>query len=355
MTSTAGEAVESRGPIRRLLYRYAHAPWWVHSIATLAVVFMLVVAAAGVGAAFFVDFVSERTPLRPGTPPQTDVTGQEAADLAARFAPELRYANTELFSPIPRSAYLKTTSLRLQEAGKLSLLKDVVDEDKLPDSLGMCLASCFLFLDVRSAEPDPPKHSQGAYAPIQRKIERSGVRPTVYYHVTKYDDTDEYAIQYWFLYLFNYRLNEHESDWEQITLRLDGDKQPVDALYSAHEGANTRAWSALETAGEHPVVYAALGSHANYFRAGRPRVEIVCKRVIGSVKQCLRGRTKIVDIADGQGRVLKAGEYDLAQLQGPVFAGSYGTGNYVALIRKADVLRDPRARSAWRDPLASLR
>jgi hypothetical protein len=338
-----------------LLHRYAHAPWWVHTLATLAVLAALFVAAASVGAAFFVDFVSERTPLRSGTPPQTAVTGQEATDLAARFAPELRYANTELFSPIPRSAYLRTTALRLQEAGKLSLLKDVVGEDNLPDSLSMCVASCFLFLDVRSAEPDPPKHSQGAYAPIQRKLERSGLRPTVYYHVTKYDDTDEYAIQYWFLYLFNYRLNEHESDWEQITLRLNEDKQPIDALYSAHEGSNVRDWSAMQTDGDHPVVYSALGSHANYFRPGHPRVEVFCQKIIGRVKQCIRGRKVIVDLADGNGDVLKPGGYDLAQLAGPVFIGSYGSGNYVALMRKADVLRDPRLRPVWRDPLASIR
>ncbi len=103
----------------------------------------------------------------------------------------------------------------------MSVLKKVVGEDNLPDTLGKCLTGCFLFLDIRGAEPDPPRHSEGKYAPIERKLLRSGARPTVYYHVSRYDDTDQYAVQFWFLYLFNYRLNEHESDWEQITLQLD--------------------------------------------------------------------------------------------------------------------------------------
>jgi hypothetical protein len=344
-----------------LLHRYAHAPWWVHTLATLGAVLAIVLAAAAVSAFFFVDFVSERTALASGTPPQTEITGTEAKELATRFAPELRYQAGELFKPIPRAAYLSRTQLKVEAARKVHLLRDAVQEADLPDSFdragaaALCLAACFLFLDVRGVEPHPPTGSQRSYAAIGDKLMRSGTRPTVYYHVTKYDDTGEYAIQYWFLYLFNYRLNEHESDWEQITLRLNEDKQPIDALYSAHEGSNVRDWSAMQTDGDHPVVYSALGSHANYFRPGHPRVEVFCQKIVGRIKQCIRGRKVIVDLADGNGDVLKPGGYDLAQLAGPVFIGSYGSGNYVALMRKADVLRDPRLRPVWRDPLASIR
>ncbi len=104
-----------------------------------------------------------------------------------------------------------------------------------------------------------------------------------------------------------------------------------------------------------PIVYPAGGSHANYFRPGRHRVQIVCKRVIGSISSCLRGRKIVVDLADGNGKTLGPGDYDLAQLTGPIFVGSYGSGNYVIITRKPDVLADPRARSAWADPLRALR
>ena len=40
---------------------------------------------------------------------------------------------------------------------------------------------------------------------------------------------------------------------------------------------------------------------------------------------------------------------------GPVFIGSYGTGNYVVLTRQPSVLSDPRTRALWEDPLRPLR
>jgi hypothetical protein len=49
------------------------------------------------------------------------------------------------------------------------------------------------------------------------------------------------ALQYWFFYVFNDFNDKHEGDWEMVQLNFD-----------AHTAT-------------HPVVYPALGSHANYF------------------------------------------------------------------------------------------
>jgi hypothetical protein len=173
--------------------------------------------------------------------------------------------------------------------------------------------------------------------------------------VTRYDDSDEYAVQYWFLYFFNFRLNEHESDWEQVTVRLDEEKRPTAAFFSAHEGGGAADWKDVRSQDEHPIVYVALGSHANYLRPGRHRVSVGCKRVIGSIQRCLRGRKVLVDVSDNRGRTLRPGGYALAELTGQPFIGSYGTGNYVVLTRRPDVLGDPRLRTAWKDPLRPLR
>ncbi len=340
---------------RRWFRRFADSPWWVHVLATLGVVLAIVVGAAGVSAVLFLDFVHERGPLAADVPPQTQITGAEGAQIAAGVAPVLRYDSKELFVPISRAAYVSRTQLKEQSGRFVRLLKAIVGEDNLPESLGNCLTGCFLYLDVRGVEPDPPKHSERAYAAIGDKLLRSGAQPTVYYHVSRYDDTGDYAVQFWFLYLFNYRLNEHESDWEQITVRLDENRQPVDAFYSAHEGGNANIWARIQTVDGHPVDYPARGSHANYFVPGRHRVQIVCKRVIGSFKECLKGRAVVVDVSDAAGKELGPGDYDLRELTGPIFAGSFGSGNYVVLTRKPDVLRDPRARQAWADPLSPLR
>jgi hypothetical protein len=324
---------------------------------TLAAVALLGVLGFIIAGVFFVDFVHEHGPAASEIPRQSTVDEGEARELAQRFAPIMRLDSRELFVPIRQAAYVGDTQLKEEEGRFAKLVDALPGVDKLPAVEGTCLRSrgCFLYLDVRGVEPDPPKHSERAYAALEKHLIRSGEKPTIHAHVTRYDDSGEYAVQYWFLYLFNYRLNEHESDWEQITIRLDEDRHPVDAFYSAHSGGDVRAWSAIEKNGGHPVVYPALGSHANYFARGRHRVRIVCKRVIGSIKSCLRGRKIVVDLADGAGTTLGPDDYTVADFAGPVFIGSYGSGNYVVLTRKPDILADPRARPAWADPLQPFR
>lgn len=337
--------------------RFTRAAWWVHVLATLATVALLFAAVALVLGLLYVDYVREHGPLASEVPAQSEVSPEEQAELAERFAPVLRYHTRELFVPIPVSAYVSRTQLKEQEGRFVRVVRTSLAPDELPAEEGSCLRTrgCLFFLDVRGVEPDPPKDSQLAYDRIENQLFREGARPTVYAHVTRYEDSGDYAIQYWFLYFFNFRLNEHESDWEQVTVRLDADKNPVDVFYSAHEGGDRRDWAQVEREGEHPVVYPALGSHANYFEPGRHRVRVGCRRVIGSIQRCLRGREILVDLADGGGRELTRDDYELVEFTGPVFIGSYGTGNYVVLTRQPSVLADPRTRALWADPLRPLR
>jgi hypothetical protein len=83
------------------------------------------------------------------------------------------------------------------------------------------------------------------------------------------------ALQYWLFYVFNDFNDKHEGDWEMIQLNFDAHdaaealrKKPTLVGFSQHEGAESAHWgdSKLEIVdGTHPVVYPALGSHANYF------------------------------------------------------------------------------------------
>jgi len=298
-------------------------------------------AAFGVALGWFIESASEQE-LRPA----------ERLALARRFAPLLRFDSAELSVPTSRSAYLSVTHLKEQEGDFVRLVNAKPRVNTLPQT--SCGAGCSLFLDVRGAEPDPPKRSEGLYDAIENRLLRSGARPTVYYHVTRYNDTDEYAVQYWFLYLFNYRVNEHESDWEQITVHLGDERQPIDVYYSAYDSWNIRAFAKVAKRG-HPVVYPARGSHTNYFEPGRHLVPVACTRVIGSFKHCLRGGVSVIDVSDAQGAELRLGDYDLAVLDGPVYVGSYGSGTYAVLTRQADDLGDPRTRAVWIDPLRPLR
>ena len=83
------------------------------------------------------------------------------------------------------------------------------------------------------------------------------------------------ALQYWFFYVFNNFNDKHEGDWEMVQLDFDAAtarqalrRQPALVGYSQHEGAESAHWgdSKLQVVdGTHPVVYPALGSHANYY------------------------------------------------------------------------------------------
>ncbi|HTX91470.1 MAG TPA: hypothetical protein VMC09_09650 [Anaerolineales bacterium] len=90
-------------------------------------------------------------------------------------------------------------------------------------------------------------------------------------------------LQYWFFFCFNswrsgfHGVNDHESDWEMVTVYLyedNGQLIPEWAAYASHDFHGDdlrRRWddrSQLDLEDGHPVVYAGAGSHASYFRRG---------------------------------------------------------------------------------------
>ncbi|MBI1855070.1 MAG: hypothetical protein HYR93_04295 [Chloroflexi bacterium] len=97
------------------------------------------------------------------------------------------------------------------------------------------------------------------------------------------------VLQYWYFYCFNnWRsgfngVNDHESDWEMVTIYLyeaDGQLVPEWAAYASHDFHGDdlrRRWDdadQLELVDGHPVVYAGAGSHASYFRSGEYQAEV---------------------------------------------------------------------------------
>jgi hypothetical protein len=122
-------------------------------------------------------------------------------------------------------------------------------------------------------------------------------RPTTYARVVEDSDHPlKLALQYWFFYVFNDWNNTHEGDWEMIQLDFDAPDaaaalktKPYEVGYSQHTGAERVAWGSSKLTlvnGTHPVVYAALGSHANYYSSqlflGRSGAEGVgCDDTVG--------------------------------------------------------------------------
>ncbi len=124
--------------------------------------------------------------------------------------------------------------------------------------------------------PGDPLHPGCTYEKASREL-MQGRKPTAYAHVVSEPGVPGVALQYWFFWYFNQFNDVHEGDWEMIQLAWDGTSSVDAALARApdrialaqHGGGELSAWdsSKLERDGDHPVVYPASGSHANYYDA----------------------------------------------------------------------------------------
>jgi hypothetical protein len=321
-----------------------------HRIAIVGLVVLAVVAVVFVVAVATTHIAFDSSSTDSKIPEQSVPSLKERLRIAFRFAPVLRLAKGELFVPIDRDAYLADTELEERKGKLASLLSATTSVNTLPTSEGDCKLSdhCFYFLNIKGLEP--PASKPAAYHALQEEAFAHGATRRVYFNVTRYHDTGDYAVQYWFLYFLNYRFNTHESDWEQITVHLDPDQEPVEAWYSSHATGFKRPWSKVEVLDGHPVVYAALGSHANYFTRRPHAVTLHCATILK--RNVCVGNRVISDRSDGKGRELRLGrDYKLRELIGPVYVGSYGSGNYVAGQRRDEILADPRTRISWLNAL----
>ncbi|NTW09311.1 MAG: hypothetical protein HGA28_07065 [Anaerolineaceae bacterium] len=97
------------------------------------------------------------------------------------------------------------------------------------------------------------------------------------------------VLQYWYFYCYNswrsgfHGVNDHESDWETISIYLyekDGMLHPEWVACASHDyrGADLRRrWDdaqELKIIDGHPVAYIGAGSHAAYFRPGEYQAEV---------------------------------------------------------------------------------
>jgi hypothetical protein len=109
------------------------------------------------------------------------------------------------------------------------------------------------------------------------------------YHGRVVRQGDWTVCQYWFFFAYNpwrsgfHGVNDHEADWEMISVYLyedGGQLVPEWVAYASHDfhGADLRRRfddaGDLELVDGHPVAYAGAGSHASYFRRGEYQAEV---------------------------------------------------------------------------------
>lgn len=112
-----------------------------------------------------------------------------------------------------------------------------------------------------------------------QEVLKTHPQPVYYGRVTEHRDEEGNlwkSLQFHFFYAFNdWRLaangiNHHEGDWEMVAVYLKND-DPYAVLFSQHGSGALEPWKNVikvkdkdGSESTHPVIYTALGSHANY-------------------------------------------------------------------------------------------
>lgn len=184
----------------------------------------------------------------PATKPVATIT---PADIAKRFAPILWIAPQEPYYPMdPEEFYRKPANERSEEffrsarrtykAGKQARVVVNISEDKR-------LLQYWIF------------HAKNGCQGLRLSIAvPSGINNPFGSKDILKTENKETAIE-----LCNLAI--HEGDWENITLKLNGDSTQIEMAYlSAHGQGNWLPPSALRMKGRRPLIYSALNSHALY-------------------------------------------------------------------------------------------
>lgn len=361
--------------------------------------------------------ISGSPPPPPPRPPAPARVGQ--ADLLSRHAPILRLDRRELFRPTAVDGYVQVSTL-CDRRGELIAEPSIADLDGrwseqtfvqmvndnerrtvvrsearraarklLTARLGQVgligrLVDVLFQLSLWMRPTTPRLTTAAALA----KVERWGLqeRPICYGRVVRAGAW--VVLHYSYFYVMNdWRtgydgMNDHEADWEQAWVFLDADDlSPVWVAVSNHDhrGADLRRhWSdpELMTVDERPVLFAAAGSHAMFFRPGDyvTRVDVPALRWLLRAQAWFHGVLKVDDDADrgvgprfgvafldaarGDGEVVQ--DFEIRALAGQpwaeTFRGLWGfdTGDRTHTERgpsgpKFD--RSGEVRDSWADPL----
>ena len=152
----------------------------------------------------------------------------------------------------------------------------------------------------------------------------------------------------------------HEGDWEAVSVIVDTKGTPLVVGYSEHDEGGRREWAKAPKQGMRPLVYVALGSHANYPTPGTqpfdPRViDPIVIAVIRQNGQAAADHT-------GTGRVVRPRLVRVTATAPTwmAFAGGWGEDRYlhtpggVPQSYASTGPKGPAFHEQWRRPVADV-
>jgi hypothetical protein len=292
-------------------------------------------------------------------PAWTRSAGPGTAELLARYEPVLELYGVDR-KPSSVESFLAASDLQRLSAGTWHLVRHS------PPAAALAHGSKQLRLNVRGCSPavnlDSCYRRPTGPATLYG---RAWISPTASSGIAT-------VLQYWLFYPLDDWRNSlkkptlwhmHEGDWEEVSVALDTSGRPVQVACSQHDLGVRRAWARVpKRIGGHPVVYVALGSHANYFLPGSGG--------LAGVPHAIPSRFSGVplpepDFTSAQVTVRSAAVVDLSRGSQPwlSFAGAWGDGSYVLVgegrkythLHVGDSPPGPAMHSIWRDPLLQFR
>jgi hypothetical protein len=281
------------------------------------------------------------------------VTGATSPQgLLARYAPVLVLHPQERLVPVPVDGFIADSDLLARAA----------DGSWQPLAGALGAAPRGSRLDQRSCRAVDGPGALDCYADAEAS---HAAAPTVYGAVFR--SGKRVALQYWLFYPANIwtptvtpgsSWQAHEGDWEAVTVLLDASERPFLVGLSRHCSGVRRAWAAAPKRAGHPLVYVALGSHANGFRPGVQAQERRCwpkeaLAIFDAYKESL------VDHA-ASGRVVRPRVLRVtsAAPEWMRFPGTWGEDQYVAFpnnppFRFGAGPEGPSFHTLWRAPFAT--
>jgi hypothetical protein len=272
--------------------------------------------------------------------------------LLARHTPVLVLHPDEQFQPVPVDGFLVDSDLTQKSAaGVWEIIPGPLPEGGADLRLDQRLCHA---IDGLAATP--------CYVAAEAS---HAAAPVVY--GAAFRTTDRIDLQYWLWYPYdafspgypkrNDFWQAHEGDWEVVSVILDRAGNPLTVAYSQHRKGRRRTWASAPKRGLHPLVYVALGSHANFFTAGRQPL------LPPAVDQATVNLIKAYGIpvpadSTGKGRVIRPTLVRVTARNPSwmTFAGAWGETEYLHLPGRAPLTggagpRGPAFHAQWKRPV----
>ena len=191
-----------------------------------------------------------------------------AERLLTKYQPAMYFANGEAFRPTTIETFVADSDLERFNGVAFEIVPPPPTPDTLPSS------GAGWRLNQRTCSPAVGAAGAACYSAAWQA---HGAADTAYGRVIR--TGGRVVIQYWFFYYDDFYpylpsspdfiWQAHEGDWEVVNVVLSANEDPLFVGYSQHCLGERRRWARTPRwQGHHPIVYVALGSHANYFSSG---------------------------------------------------------------------------------------